>query len=95
MNPIVAALRWTPTSSSKARRTGSSVASLGSPLGALFGWALVRALARDGITEFVVSPVQLSVYLAVAGGGRSAGRYLAREAGRSYERLKGHSIQSE
>jgi ABC-type antimicrobial peptide transport system permease subunit len=49
-------------------------------------------VAREGITEFVVSPVQLSVYLAVAGvAGVLAAMSPARRATRP-ERRKGHGI---
>lgn len=40
---------------------------LGLGVGLFFGWALVRALADEGITEFAVPAGQLVVFLAVAG----------------------------
>jgi putative ABC transport system permease protein len=39
---------------------------LGSAIGIFFGWALVRALADEGITEFTIPQGQLTVYMLLA-----------------------------
>jgi putative ABC transport system permease protein len=39
---------------------------LGLVIGVFFGWALVRALREDGVTEFAVPLAQLGLYVAIA-----------------------------
>jgi putative ABC transport system permease protein len=39
---------------------------LGLVIGVFFGWALVRALREDGVTEFTVPLGQLGLYVAIA-----------------------------
>ena len=40
---------------------------LGMAVGIFFGWAMVRALASQGFSEFSVPPVEMAVYLLAAG----------------------------
>jgi putative ABC transport system permease protein len=40
---------------------------LGVAVGVLFGWAMQQALASQGITKLTIPPVQLLVYVVLAG----------------------------